>query len=275
MQFAKAFVYCVCFISNTIVCDSCFSQAKDEYEINVKSKITMATEGGDQTIIGDTHFKYYLTREENREQMIFESAELNATINNRQVFDATMNQEKFEDKASGLVFKKGDDNPRAKMLKTFGVPLLEFVVDEHGREMSRKILVDADADLLIEAGEYHHARLFHAPFEPDESKWTAPMLFSIGDGATVKGDVDYELVSQENDQATVKFLGELTGETKRKGLDCKDIKYIVSGTQVFDTNKGKWTSGKMDVKLSFVLSSGKGQVATATGKMNFDFKARE
>ncbi len=267
-----AFIFtCALALTKSVQC-----QAVDEqYEVRVETKIKIDMELGEQNVEANSGFQYRINRTGQVCRLIIDSAQIKATINGNNLMDAQIDKDRFQDPVSGADFTPEAGAAQANALSSFSVPVLEFEVDEQGRETSSKLLVENDADLLVATGDYRHARMFHPPFIDDQDKWTAPMEFSIGEGGFIEGDINYELVGEEGDLATVRLRGELTGETSRRGIDCDNIKYQLEGTQVFDRSIRKWVSGNLDVDLGFDMMQSGESVATASGTMKFEFKATD
>ena len=272
----KSLLLTCCTFLLLVSADSALAQAVDEhYEVKVDSNIVINVDVGPQKLDALTEFQYRINRNGNTRQLIIDAAAVSASLNGNRLMNARINKDKFEDSANGNVFSPGDGEDQAKALSTFSVPILEFVVDENGQETSSQLLVENDSDLLVSTGDYRHARMFHPPFVDGQKQWTAPVEFSIGEGGFINGDVRYELVSDEGDHATVQFEGVLSGETTRRGIECKDIQYQLEGSQVYDRSDGKWVSGNLHVDLQFGMYQLSTRVGTAEGTMDFEFAARD
>lgn len=247
------------------------AQERKQYAIKVDSKINMEMSIGTQTIEALSQFAFF--RQQKGEKILtgIDSGGFKAKFNGRTISNLTMDATKASDPITGISFTPDDGSERGKSLKSFGQPILEISVDSIGQETGRKLVMDKDNPLLVKTGEYHHIMLFHAPFDEKAKKWTAPVLFSIGEGEVLKGTMAYELKSREGDKVTVATSAKLTGKMSRRGIKCKDVAYTLTGLQVYDLKTKDWSSGKLNVKLKFVMIQNGKELATATGTMDFDF----
>jgi len=163
-------------------------------------------------------------------------------------------------------------------MNEFGAPVCTYEVDAEGKETKRSVPPKLAKSSIVQTGQITNARLFHTAFPANKASWDAPAEVSGGSGISASGDLHYE---RQEDKALpdnlvrVKVSGTLIPKGKQNGLDMLNGKYEVKGYQIYNKTKREWTSGELQLQVSFDLFQEKNKVASAKGTMAISLSERK
>ncbi len=172
----------------------------------------------------DTVLKYSIERKRQHATLEFDSLRIKISQDGKKVINKHMG--------------KG-------MLKNgFGEPVCQLTFDGKGKELERTVVAGPLAKPLVDEGLIADALFFHTEFPSDQDKWKSSKEFSLGNG---RGILKYEKeqgAGEGEKRSVVRVSGVLTNAScKHQALVLKNIKYEVSGIQIFDTAIMEWESG--------------------------------
>jgi hypothetical protein len=104
----------------------------------------------------------------------------------------------------------------------------------------------------------------------DKNEWSAPTEVSMGNGGFAKGQLNYKKVEGGKNGQAVKVSGTLTNDgfaVPNSPLTMKSAKYVVDGVQTYDPAQKEWTSGKMNIDVSYEMAATGQPVGVAKGTM--------
>ena len=162
--------------------------------------------------------------------------------------------------------EEASDEVKRTIRETFGVPLAEIEVDGDGRDLERRDVAGEAAQPLIQAGLIDNARFFHVPF-PTEESWTAERRFGTGVGTKASGMLEYRKGAETDGRVLVEVSGSMTGTGSQSGRRMENVRYEVSGTQIYDRDLAAWVEGRLEVDVSYELWGAHSPVASATGTL--------
>lgn len=248
-------------------------------QLALKSNLEMIDpQGKPHEITGETLCVYSLAQAPGEVSVAFKYLRVKARVDNQVLVDSALSGKRHWQVVNGKVedvpVEKASE-PIQKMLKEcYDTPLCKIKVDAQGAEQSREIVAGAIAQkVLVEQGQISNARLFHPPFYGDKPSWESNAEVSIGNGGVAKGNLKYERAGETKDGKTqVKVTGLLSNDRfvlPQKTLVMTQARYEVAGEQTYDAARHEWTSGELNLKVSFRLEDPDGkQVQTAKGTMN-------
>ena len=229
-----------------------------------------------QHIVGDTVLIYSNNRSGDKLDLILREVVVAVKLDGNTLIDMTMNAKELDNRADGSKIKLEEANEETKTMLTdsFTTPLAAIVLDEHGKETSRKIIAKPGAVAMVENGQVENARMFHAPFYADKKTWKSPIKMSLGNGNFASGPLTYKVKSTDSKtgNVTVEVSGKLNAKGKQGPLDIVNAVYDVKGSQVFNPKKKDWDSAKYDIAIVFDLAQNGKTIANAKGTMKVGLK---
>jgi hypothetical protein len=150
------------------------------------------------------------------------------------------------------------------------VPLCKIEVDNNDKEVKRTIVAGAGAKTLVDNGLIANAVLFHPAYFTDKDEWQSDAEISMGNGGFAKGKLTYKKVPGGKGGQAVKVTGTLSNDNfKQPGspLVIKDVKYVVTGEQTYDSAVKEWVSGKLTLDVAMTMTVDDKTVGTSKGTM--------
>lgn len=253
-----------------------FAQNSNDYKLSILSDLKMEIMDQKQHIVGDTVLIYSNNRSGDKLDLILREVVVAVKLDGNTLIDMTMNAKELDNRADGSKIKLEEANEETKTMLTdsFTTPLAAIVLDEHGKETSRKIIAKPGAVAMVENGQVENARMFHAPFYADKKTWKSPVKMSLGNGNFASGPLTYKVKSTDSKtgNVTVEVSGKLNAKGKQGPLDIVNAVYDVKGSQVFNPKKKDWDSAKYDIAIVFDLAQNGKTIANAKGTMKVGLK---
>lgn len=246
---------------------TCLPAQETDYRVVSNSRVTIEQGGEKQHLVADSEFDYARTAKDKNVVLQINSVKLVAKANDSILRDIIMDKSGAKNSTTGKQIAASNKEAFA----SFGEPLMQIILDENGSETSRKFLVD-ESSLLIKSGDYQYANLFHSGF--NEKGWTEKFIYPATGGITISGNIQYKVVSKKGEQTKVEFSGVLDDDFKLRGLDCKNVKYEITGSKSYDSTKKIWTIGNMKVKLNFDMFLQGAKIMSMNGTVDFEFEVK-
>ena len=275
-----------CFITLftiTVVTPSAALPSGDEtsatFEVRIISTAIMKILNTERKIDADTFFRYTWTQNGNEKVLKINAAHVKTQQDGQELMNTFMSREKFIDIKNGkkneIAYEEGREELKTVLRESFDTPLCKLVTDKNGEERVT-IITKPGAKGLLDNGIIANALLFHSRFPTDKNQWQSTREISMGNGGFAKGTLTY--IKQARDrtrQTLVKVSGIFTKDAFKlpdSPLRIKNARYVVNGSQTYDTARGEWVSGKLSFKISFQMTNNELPLATAEGNMQITLK---
>lgn len=245
------------------------------FEVAVKARLDMDAAGKTQKVEADTALRYTWARPPGERTLTFDSVRLRATLDGRPTADTFMSRDKLTNTEGGQTREvpadSAPDELKTMLRDSFGVPVAKVKVDADGKEVKREVVAGPGAKTLVDQGMIANALLFHPPYPKGRDEWTAPAEVSMGNGGFAKGDLTYKKAAGGKGGQRVKVSGTLANDgfqAPGSPLTLKNARYVVTGEQTYDPDRGEWVAGRLNLDVSFQLAAKDKVVIAAKGTMD-------
>jgi len=249
------------------------AQTSTHYQVHINGKVDLNMPSAKMKIGADTHIKYTLIREGQKETVVVNSLGLKTSRNGKPLVDSYLDSKLFRNVRGGVTtetkVEDAEDQLKKMLTDSFDVPLVVLTLDELGKELERKVVARPGAQTIIQNGGVANARLFHPKWGGKDDRWTSKRRMSMGNGAFASGTLTYEKGKEVKPGVVeVKVTGLLTNPMVNQGvLTLKDVRYVTTGTQTFDTKINRWTHGTMNFDVTYKMESNGQSAGDVKGKM--------
>ena len=182
-------------------------------------------------------------------------------VNDSQQFDMVLDKDSLVEgegeEATKLNYEDGDDDTKNAM-DILRARLAEVALDKQGKESSRSF-TKKTTELMNVRSMLLGVRWFH-PQYPVKSEFVEEREFDMNEGGPIKGPLTFKTIpGKKSENTVVKLSGVMTKEkAQSETAKFSNIKYVFSGTQVFDKKRKIWIRGETTVKASFTMKSAEG-----------------
>src|SRR5262245_46988396 len=271
------------FVVLTATCAAACALAADPapamraFKVVVGADSAIEGDGMSATLTANTEYQYSWKTEGKERTLLLRNMSVKAKVGDDELMDIKMSRAGLVGRQKGQeVDKKFDDAPdelKTLLRDTFGSPLCKLEVDETGKEVKRTILAKPGAKVALDTGMIANATLFHPPYFANKDQWHAKGAVSAGQGEAT-GTLTFKKAPGGKGGQLVKLSGTPTADNVQadNGMTVKGGKYVVTGTQTYDTERKEWIAGKHDMDITFRLFQGENELATAKGKMIVTFE---
>jgi len=247
-----------------------------QYRVTIHSTCTAKMPDGQENLIDSDASFHYTWRFRGREaELLLHRIDDRTTLNGKPMVESSRSRERFHARRGEQViadasFDTAGEQLKAVLRDSFDSPLCKVTFDAHGRELARSVTAGPGAQMVLEDGIIANARLFHGPFPAGQTRWESPAEISMGQGRYARGTLTYELRDHPagsvgpRGRVAVKVSGELTGGGEADAGRRDSVTYRLAGTQIYDRELGRWTSGEFDVAMSSEITAAE-QKIVATG----------
>jgi hypothetical protein len=268
------------FSSIVLAADPPKPAAETKYELKLDAKAEINSMGNKTEMILDGSMRYAWRVEGTKRMLTFTGIEMKSVTGDKVRMSASLSREEFVDR-SGPKPKviKAAEAPEAlrQMLEDcFGPVICTLELDKNGVEKTRKLSEKPGTQLIIENELIENVLFMHPPFFANDKSWTAKRSVSIGNGLA-SGDLSYV---PQTGGAPGEVIVKVTGTLKRDKYEeenifiARNIRYEVSGTETYSTEKNEWVSGKFSVNVSADAETKEKTTGSIKGVINMSLKSR-
>jgi hypothetical protein len=230
--------------------------------------------GTERKLDADTIFRYTWKKRPHERILFFDSAHVITKQNDQELMNTFMSRDKVIDFSKGkryeVLYENAAEEVRTSLRDSFRAPICKLVTGKNGEEKIT-IVARPGAKDLLDNGMIANALLFHPWFPTGRNQWQSTREISMGNGGYAKGSLTYiKQAGGKAGQIPVKVSGTLTNDgfkMPNSSLSIKAARYVVNGSQTYDTARGEWISGKLSLKISFQMTNNENLMATAEGAM--------
>jgi hypothetical protein len=266
-------------LSSTLV-EAAEVDREHSYELTIESHLEMDILGNKTRVDADTVLNYTWSQRGSERTLTADSMQVHGSHDGTELMNTFASREKWIDAAAGqevaVTYEQAPDSLKQIMRDTFGAPIFKLQVTENGNRVNGEVIAGPGAsNFITQKGLIAAARFFHPPFMYDQDQWSSKSEINMGYGGFAKGELSYEKIGAENGQQAVRVSGTLGNEAYEvttKSMTIRNAKYDVRGEQRFALAEGEWVSGKIEMNISFELTSGERHVASAHGTMTLTLR---
>jgi hypothetical protein len=248
------------------------------FDLVITATMESRRTGKIQKMKANTEVRYTWQRVDRERTLSFDSMKLSTNLDGVETMDALLSRDKFMFKEGGdtreVAYADAPQKLKAQMEATFGSAVCKLLVDEDGKELKRTVLARKEAQSLIANGAITNAVLFHPPHPSGKKRWEVDGEFTMGNGAYAKGILTYRKRAETGAREQYEVKGTLTKD-KVKGpgtLATKNVRYLVSGTNTYDTAVHEWVAGRLTADVSFEIVDGDKVMVNSKGTLVVTFK---
>jgi hypothetical protein len=220
----------------------------------------------------DTRLKYAFEQIGPETVLTLQEIELKTVTNGKPTLDAFMNRSRFhvsqDGKSTDFTADAAPEKLKTMLNDSFGPPLVNFVLDEAGKETKRTQVAGPGAEGVLNKEVIANTRCFHAPFYADKPAWEADVEIGGGSGGNVvSGVFTYTKVpAKKNDRGiVVKVVGNLQPEVRKTVAGQMVSKRTLVGEQIYSPELREWISGEWTIKMTTDIEGGGRKIGSGTG----------
>ena len=238
------------------------------FKLLISSKLIISIGEKKQKLDADADLLYTWTRVPGERILIFDALGVAAFKDGKPIMKAFMSRAKLLNDQEEIPFEQAPEHLKNLLKDTFGVPICKIQIDAGGKETKRRVVAGPGAKDLVDQGMIANATFFHTPFLAGHDKWEVQNELSMGNGGYAKGTLTYEKAKADKGEQRFNVTGTLANDYYQapgQPVAYKEARYVIRGEQIYDPTKKEWTSGKLNIDVSFQMTQMGATPASAKG----------